>query len=264
MTPMGNHFDADHQHHPAHDRHGFDSAEMADFAALEAEVLGGSTTRATAVIADVAERLGLSMDRILDLGSGPGVGTVALAERFASAAVVAVDASREMLARVSARAERLGLDERITTVLSALPAGLETLGRADLVWASQVLHHVGDLHGTLVRLADLIRPSGLLAIVEPTGPVRVVAADPEDRQAEERERAWTAEFEERWGPNHPTDAAVLREAGLEVVEAMDIAAVIWPPLDDDARRYAERQLGEVPPDATLRTTHRLVVATPLT
>src|SRR5947209_11447017 len=99
-------------HHPhAHD---FDWAAMVTLTEREAEVLGGFLDEATAVAA-LAAGDGLDVRRIIDIGSGPGVGTCALAERFRAATVVAADGSAEMLESVTARAARAGLAERVKT-----------------------------------------------------------------------------------------------------------------------------------------------------
>ena len=79
-------------HHPhAHD---FDWAAMVTLTEREAEVLGGFLDEATAVAA-LAAGDGLDVRRIIDIGSGPGVGTCALAERFRAATVVAADGSAD-------------------------------------------------------------------------------------------------------------------------------------------------------------------------
>jgi SAM-dependent methyltransferase len=162
-------------HHPhAHD---FDWAAMVTLTEREAEVLGGVLEEATAAVARLAAGDGLEVRRIIDIGSGPGVGTCALAERFRAATVVAADGSAEMLESVTARAARAGLAERVTTRAIELPDGIASLGPADLVWASMVLHHLGDEAGALRGLRAQLEPGGLLALVEFGDPMRVVPDD---------------------------------------------------------------------------------------
>src|SRR4051812_48019152 len=100
--------DSDPHHHdhdaPALD---FDSAEMAAFAEMDGEIFLDLTRQATAVLADLCDRRGLEVRRVVDLGSGPGVGSCCLAERFGHASVVAADGSAAMLDRAEARAARL-------------------------------------------------------------------------------------------------------------------------------------------------------------
>ncbi|XLE11880.1 class I SAM-dependent methyltransferase [Streptomyces sp. Pv4-95] len=104
--------------------------------------------------------------RVLDVGSGPGVVTCLLARAFPDAEVVAVDATEGLLERARARADRLGLADRVRTHLAEVPDGLDALGGADLIWSSKALHHVGDQRGAVAALAGHLRPGGLLAVSE--------------------------------------------------------------------------------------------------
>ncbi|MFK0260061.1 class I SAM-dependent methyltransferase [Streptomyces angustmyceticus] len=109
---------------------------------------------------------GRDVDRVLDIGSGPGVITCLLARAFPAAEVVAVDASAALLERAHARAGRLGLGDRVRTHLAELPDGLDALGGADLIWAARTLHHVGDQRAVVAALGAHLRPGGLLAVCE--------------------------------------------------------------------------------------------------
>ncbi|URN17623.1 MULTISPECIES: class I SAM-dependent methyltransferase [Streptomyces] len=102
--------------------------------------------------------------RILDVGSGPGVLSGLLAETFPYAEVVAVDATPELLER--ARERNAGLGGRVTALRAELPGDADTLGEADLVWAGESVHHIGDQRGALADLARRLRPGGLLALAE--------------------------------------------------------------------------------------------------
>ena len=76
--------------------------------------------------------------------------------------MLAVDGSPSMLARTAARAEALGLADRVHTGLAELPDGLEVLdrfGAVDLVWASMSLHHIGDRAAVLRALGAAARPA---------------------------------------------------------------------------------------------------------
>ncbi|WP_327290241.1 class I SAM-dependent methyltransferase [Streptomyces sp. NBC_01198] len=116
--------------------------------------------------------------RVLDVGSGPGVMTCVLAEEFGDAEAVAVDGTQALLDRTLARAERLGLGSRVGTKLAELPDGLDDgLGRADLVWSSMAVHHLGDQQGALDALAGTLRPGGLLAVAEGGLPMRFLPRD---------------------------------------------------------------------------------------
>ena len=115
---------------------------------------------------------------VVDVGSGPGVGTCELARRFPDAQVIAVDSSPAMLARVERRAAAGGLGGRISTHLAELPGGLDGIGTADVIWASMSLHHVGDEAPRLRALHGLLDQGGLLAIAERAEPTRVFPTIP--------------------------------------------------------------------------------------
>ncbi|MEV8308619.1 class I SAM-dependent methyltransferase [Streptomyces flavidovirens] len=115
--------------------------------------------------------------RVLDIGSGPGVITCMLAEAFPDAEVVAVDSTPALLERARARAERSGLGERVRTVVAEVPDELGSLGEADLVWAANSLHHVGDQRAALTGFAGLLSPGGTVALFEGGLPVRRLPRD---------------------------------------------------------------------------------------
>ena len=112
--------------------------------------------------------------RVIDIGSGPGVGTCELARLFPEANVIAVDSSPAMLERTTQRAVDHGLQTRISTHIAELPGGLDGIGQADLIWASMSLHHVGDEVASLRLLCELLDPHGLIAIAELAEPMRVL------------------------------------------------------------------------------------------
>ncbi|MFJ3711668.1 class I SAM-dependent methyltransferase [Streptomyces sp. NPDC090053] len=104
--------------------------------------------------------------RVLDIGSGPGVVSCLLAEVFPYAEVVAVDATPGLLDRARARAEHAGLGDRVRTRHAELPDGVSELGDADLVWAGNSLHHVGDQRAALDGFVRLLRPGGTVVLWE--------------------------------------------------------------------------------------------------
>ncbi|MFH9222986.1 class I SAM-dependent methyltransferase [Streptomyces lydicus] len=159
--------------HPQGHNHGhdddFDWSAMADLLELEGE------THSPYVRQALAELTHLTPRRVLDIGSGPGVAACRMAEVFPQAEVTAVDGTPELLARAEERAARLGV--RLRTRLAEFPAELDGLGPADLVWTGQVVHHVGDQQEALRRLAGLLAPGGVLAVVEGGLPPRWLPRD---------------------------------------------------------------------------------------
>jgi SAM-dependent methyltransferase len=242
--------ESSHYEKPATHHRVFDSPSMAAFAELEGEVLAPLVTQATSVLAELCGSHGVEVRRVLDLGCGPGVGTCYLAQRFDSASVVAVDGSATMLEYVAARAERLKLAPRVETRLVELPAGLGTLGRVDVAWASMVLHHLGDEAAAFRRIRELLEPGGLLAVVERVDPFRVLPEDADLGRPglwERLDAAWAAWFTGMRAdlPGATTSAdypTMLTEAGLELVADEVLTLVLDAPLDARARRFAHRQL----------------------
>ncbi len=99
-----------HHHHAGGD----DEAVLAELLDLDAEVLQAYLS---AVVERVHELAGTGpVRRILDLGSGTGTGTFALARRFPGAEVIAVDQSAGMLARLRSKAADSGLADRVQTM----------------------------------------------------------------------------------------------------------------------------------------------------
>ncbi|WP_240135176.1 class I SAM-dependent methyltransferase [Streptomyces sp. MUM 178J] len=147
-----------------HDTTRIDWAEMAPMLERGAELGVPLYRQAAAWLGELTPPA--TVRRILDVGSGPGVLTTLLAQTFPYADVVAVDAASPLLERARARAERLGLADRVQTVCAELPGDVGTLGEADLIWAGNALHHIGDQRAALAGFARLLRPGGLVALVE--------------------------------------------------------------------------------------------------
>ncbi|AEW99185.1 class I SAM-dependent methyltransferase [Streptantibioticus cattleyicolor] len=215
----------------------FDWAAMADMLELEGEAHGPY------VAAALEELAGLAPRRILDIGSGPGVAACRLAATFPDAEVTAVDGTPELLERAALRAGRLGV--RLRTRVAEIPAGLTGLDPADLVWTGQVVHHIADQQGALDRLAALLAPGGVLAVVEGGLPARflprdlgfgrpaletrldVAMADRFDRMR--RELPGTVRTVEDW-------PAMLRAAGLTEARSRTFVVDHPAPLDERYRR----------------------------
>ena len=193
------------------------------------------------------------MQRIFDVGSGPGVAACALAGAYPEATVTAIDSSTAMLARAAARAARLGLTDRVDTHLAELPGGLDDLddlGKADLIWASMSLHHIGDEVGALRVLRDLLSPSGLIVIAEVADPTRVLPDEFDIARPGLADRldavgaAWFADM--RSGLSDSVESgdlsSMLVAAGFEVLDERIVRLRVDSPLSDDARRVASGEL----------------------
>jgi SAM-dependent methyltransferase len=232
-----------HQHHGTGEA---DESGLAELVDLDAEVLHSYLSELTGWIRELAG--GLPPRRILDLGSGTGTGTFALLERFPAADATALDASPEMLRRVTAKAAGLGLAGRVSTIQADLDVAWPAVGPADLVWASLSLHHLADPDRVLTDVLTTLRPGGLLVAAEMDAFPRFL---PDDLGLgrpglEARCRAALAEVRAAELPNLGADwGARLVRTGF-IVEAERLFAIeLTPPLPASAGRYAEATLGRI-------------------
>ena len=244
------------RHHHGHDDHGhdhrvhFDTPAAAEFAELEGEALLPIVETGVGHLAAECDRRGLAVRTIVDLGCGPGVGTGVLAGRFADAVLVATDGSDEMLARAAARAERLGFSTRMRMRRLALPDEIEQLDRADVIWASMVLHHVGDEVAALRRLRPALERGGVLALVERAQPTRVVlsgvnAGGPELwSRLDTAWESWFADMRAELPGSTSSDdyRTMLDAAGYQVIADEVLPLERAAPLDDRVARFAHEHL----------------------
>lgn len=106
-------------------------------------------------------------DRALDVGCGIGDFTAVLAQ--AGAQPIGVDVAEAALAR--ARTRHPALDFRIVPFDGPLPFEDNAF---DLVWASEVIEHVGDTARWLSEVRRVLAPGGRLLITTPShGRLRV-------------------------------------------------------------------------------------------
>ncbi|WP_219817347.1 trans-aconitate 2-methyltransferase [Arthrobacter sp. N199823] len=165
MTEHGHHHPhAGHSHDEGHS-HATD-AELAQMLDLDALILGSYLTDATAWAAELA---GHEPETILDVGAGSGVGTLALARRFPSAHVTALDISAQMLATTLGSAAASGLDGRIAGLQANLNEEWPASATADLMWASSSLHELADPERTMAEMFANLTPGGLLIVIEMDG-----------------------------------------------------------------------------------------------
>lgn len=175
--------------------------------------------------------------RVLDAGAGTGTGTVALARRFPSAEVVAVDVNEHMLARVRDRARAVGLKENITTVHADVSAEAAPLGPADLIWSSAALHEFSHPDCGFGNLFDALVPGGLPVVMEMDAPPRVLPgrwAALEDRVRDGGGSSAAA--------GHPDWTAAIEAAGFAMVSTRQLATDQTLPAAGPAGEYAALEL----------------------
>lgn len=151
-------------HHSGNHGAGEPDIALAELLELDAEVL-------RSYLADVMNWLASAVDRaptrILDMGSGPGTGTLALARQFPGAAVTAADSSGHMLHRLQQQAAAHGIADRVRTVQADLDEQWpQAEGAYDVIWAASFLHHLEDPARGLAQAFDRLRPGGILVATE--------------------------------------------------------------------------------------------------
>ena len=235
-------------HHHDHHQDGDEAAEaaLAELLDLDAEVLHAYLS---SVIGWVGE---LAADqpprRILDLGCGTGTGGLALLRRFPASEVTAVDASVPMLDRLRQKARELDVASQVRAVQVDLDAGWPDTGPADLVWASNSMHHMADPDRVLAQILAALEPGGLLAVAEMDSFPRFLPDDLGIGRPGLEARCHAAQDDVRshdmpylgsdWGPS-------LAKAGFAVEAERTFAIDLEPPLPAAASRYALLSLQRV-------------------
>lgn len=155
---------AQHHGHPHGERHTHvTGAELAQTLDLDARILGSYLDEATAWAAKLAAK---PPGSIIDVGAGSGVGTLALARRFPSAHITALDKSAEMLDHALTAAAEQGLDYRVTGLQGDLDEAWPASATADLMWASSSLHELTDPEAAMAQMFAALNPGGLLIVLE--------------------------------------------------------------------------------------------------
>ncbi|MFI1166180.1 class I SAM-dependent methyltransferase [Streptomyces sp. NPDC020801] len=238
-----------HQGHRGHHGHtDIDWAEMAPLLQSQAELFAPLYERAMAWLAKEVTEPGL----IVDMGSGPGVVSCLFAETFPGARVVAVDGSEPLLELARARAARLGLADRFSTIAGELPDVLAELDYpADLLWAANSLHHLGDQRAAIAEFARRLAPGGTLALLEGGLPARFLPRDIGigrpglQARLDAVEADWfTRMREELPGSVAETEdwPALLAAAGLKPTGTRSFLLDLPAPVSDRARAYVVASL----------------------
>ncbi len=251
----------DHRHHDGpghgpghasqHDHADVDWAAMAPLLEAQAELYTPLYRQAMDWLAREVTDPGL----IVDAGSGPGVVSCLFADAFPGARVVAADGAAPLHGRAAARAARLGLADRFGTLAGDLPDALGELEYpADLLWASQSLHHLADQRAALAAFGSHLAPGGTLAILEGGLPARFLPRDLGIGRPglQDRIRAVEADvFSAMRGDLPGTVAetedwpAMLTAAGLRHTGTRSFLLDLPAPLSDAARDYVTTSLSRL-------------------
>ena len=104
---------------------------------------------------------------VLDLGCGPGVFSLAMAEMVGETGkVVSVDIQEEMLQMLKRKSAQAGLGSRIL-VHKSQPNKIGISEKVDFALAFYMVHEVPNIESFLREVVMLLKPHGKLLIVEP-------------------------------------------------------------------------------------------------
>jgi ubiquinone/menaquinone biosynthesis C-methylase UbiE len=199
------------------------------------------------IVDQVIESWLSSAIHVLDVGCGPGVFAVRIAQEHPRRSVTAIDSSEPLLDRVRRRATAAGVGDRVVTLVGDLDHDLPSTPTVDLVWASMVLHHVVDTGATLERLRHRLVPGGALVMVEFGNAPTVLGPNGTPNGDDTWARfaaATTAHLTERLGLNPvSTDwPAALTGAGFVDITDNVLRAVHSAPLSATARSWLVKHL----------------------
>ncbi len=104
---------------------------------------------------------------VLDLGSGPGMFSLAMARMVGEEGrVISVDIQKEMLQILRQKSEQAGLASRIV-LHRAEPERIGISEKVDFALAFYMVHEVPNRSGFLREVASALKPRGRFLIVEP-------------------------------------------------------------------------------------------------
>jgi trans-aconitate methyltransferase len=115
------------------------------------------------VVGEIEKAYATEASRIIELGSGPGVGLAETLRMFPNAHVWGIDPSREMVSQAQNRNASAIRAGRLI-VVHGDPSSLESLGPVDIVFANHVLYFWHEPVKELQRLRQAVRSGGLVAL----------------------------------------------------------------------------------------------------
>ncbi|MFJ6675899.1 class I SAM-dependent methyltransferase [Actinosynnema sp. NPDC091369] len=164
-----------HNHGHAHSHDGIDWSSRLTFL-RQADELDAESKR---VVARRLVRALPDQPTVLDVGCGAGGMSVALVEALTArggGTVVLVDGTPELLDAATTAARSAATYETDTTTATvrvrpvladlATERPVDLAGPAQLVWASNVVHHLPDQRAAVLGLIEAVAPGGWLALAE--------------------------------------------------------------------------------------------------
>jgi 2-polyprenyl-3-methyl-5-hydroxy-6-metoxy-1,4-benzoquinol methylase len=111
-----------------------------------------------------SENDGLSLGRVLDVGTGTGLIPIELCRRDSLVRVDAIDLAHHMLAYAERNVARAGLTARVTLARLDAKNTPWPAGAFDAVVSNSIVHHIPEPGALLAEMWRLIRRGGLLFV----------------------------------------------------------------------------------------------------
>jgi ubiquinone/menaquinone biosynthesis C-methylase UbiE len=213
---------------------------LAELLDMDAEILGSYLDEVTGWLGQYAPA---APRTVVDVGAGTGAGGLALARRFSTADVVAIDRSALMLERVRAAARTQGLADRLRVVQADLDVAWPRIEAADVVWAASSLHEVADPDRVLRDVYTALNPGGLLVVIEMDTLPRFLPDDVGLGRPGLESRCHEALAKANWN-SHPDWRPHLEQAGFEVA-AQRSFSIEASPAPERTGRYADAYLRRI-------------------
>ena len=188
----------------------------------------------------LAGKYGAGVNRIQAIDAGCGTGDFALTLAEFGATVVAFDFSAAVLEVARGRFAKAGQDiQALQASATKIPAEDSS---ADVVTSITVLQHLvdaADLHAALGEFRRVLRPGGMLILLELAPPIMQVNRSPDGHVTERPVAVWQAAFEHaglkiereitypQWG------ISILR-GFAKAIDGIRAEAIIAPPVPHDS------------------------------
>jgi trans-aconitate methyltransferase len=115
------------------------------------------------LVGEIAAQVPAGVERIVELGPGPGVGLGGLLAKFPTARVWGIDLSPEMLSQSRGRNSEQAREGRLTLIEGGVEA-LQALAPIDLVMAAHVLYFWHEPAQAVGQIYRALRATGVLAL----------------------------------------------------------------------------------------------------
>ena len=220
---------------------------LPDYAPLLTAYHKAFATELKAMVGSLPIRPG---SRILEMACGDGAYTPWLAELAGSSGeVIGFDLSVAYLQQaqeLASRADQGAPTRFVAGSIDRMPFAIDSF---DVVWCAQSLFSLPDPLGSIERMGKVVKPGGLVAVLEDDTMHQVLLPWPVELELAVRNAEWLALTEEFTSPRKFYVGRrlihVFREAGLVDLHINTYATDRVAPLDENLHKFLGQYLGEL-------------------